>query len=94
MDMNLFKDKKREVVASLQRYASQELGCELGDIQAGHLLEYFLKEIGPFAYNQGVEDAKAYFANKVEDLAGTCFEEGLTYWHKGAPGSRQVRRKP
>jgi uncharacterized protein (DUF2164 family) len=94
METDLFKDKKREVVASLQRYVSQELDCELGDIQAGHLLEYIMKEIGPFAYNQGVEDAKAYFASKVEDLAGTCFEEGLTYWHKGAPGSRQVRRKP
>jgi len=93
MNPNFTKVQKAEIIGSLQRYASEELDCELGDIQAGHLLEYILKEISPFAYNQGVEDAKGYVAAKVEELTGTCFEEGLTYW-KSASGARQIRRKP
>lgn len=94
MSSRLSKEQKAEIVASLQRYASKELDCELGEIQAGHFLDYILKEIGPFAYNQGVEDAKTFLTSKMEDLTGTCFEEGLTYWHKASPGSKQVRRKP
>lgn len=94
MNLTIPKQQKADIVASLQRYASTELDCELGEIQTGHLLDYILQEIAPFAYNQGIEDAKAFFATKVEDLTGTCFEEGLTYWRKTTPGARQVRRKP
>lgn len=94
MNSNLTKEQRAEIIASLQRYASAELDCDLGEIQAGHLLEYVWQEIAPFAYNQGVEDAKAFLSTKVEDLAGTCFEEGLTYWRRSAAGTRQVRRKP
>ncbi|TDU69345.1 uncharacterized protein (DUF2164 family) [Prosthecobacter fusiformis] len=93
MIANLTKEQKAEVISSLQRYTSKELDCDLGDIQAGHLLEYILKEIGPFAYNQGVEDAKGYLASKVEELTGTCFEQGLTYWNASS-GGRQIKRKP
>lgn len=94
MNAHLTKEQKTEVLASLQRYVSAELDCEIGDIQANQMLDYILREIGPFCYNQGVEDAKAFLTSKVEDLPGTCFEEGLTYWHKTSPGVRQVRRKP
>lgn len=93
MSTTLTKLQKAEIIDSLQRYTSKELDCELGDIQAGHLLEYILKEISPFAYNQGVEDAKEYFASKVEELTGTCFEQGLTYW-KSSSGAAQIKRKP
>lgn len=94
MMVTLHNDQKAEIIVSLQRYVSAELDCELGEIQAKQLLDYILQEIGPFAYNLGVEDARAYLASKMEDLAGTCFEEGLTYWRKPAQGTRQVRRKP
>ena len=49
-------------------------------MKARFLLDYIMKEIGPFAYNKGVKDAEAYFRGKVEDLSATCFEDGLTYW--------------
>lgn len=93
MTLNLSKDDQAAALHSLQRYLREELDLEASELQAGFLLEYFLKEFGPFAYNQGVEDAKQFFLAKAEDLAGTCFEEGLTYW-KEAPGAKQVRRKP
>ncbi|HYF35101.1 MAG TPA: DUF2164 family protein, partial [Prosthecobacter sp.] len=45
-----------------------ELDCGPGNIQAPHLLDYTLKEIAPFAYNQGIEDAKTFLTAKLEDL--------------------------
>jgi len=94
MPLTLPTEQRAEILASLQRYAATELDSDLGNIQATHLLEYILKEIAPFAYNQGIEDAKAFLTSKLEDLPGTCFAEPLTYWHTPAPGARQVRRKP
>ena len=93
MSASLTKEQRSEIIVSLQRYTSKELDLEIGDIQAAHLLDYVVKEIGPFAYNQGVEGAKAFIAAKVEEVTGTCFEQGLTYW-KASSGARQIRRKP
>jgi uncharacterized protein (DUF2164 family) len=87
------KEQKAELIDSLQRYFQEELDSRLSEIQAGFLLEYFLKEIAPFAYNQGVEDAQKYFLAKTEELTGTYFEEGLTFWKDRDGKSRTVRRK-
>ena len=88
------KEQKAEIVSSIQRYFAENLDSELSEIQAGFLLEFFVSEIGPFAYNQGIEDAQKYFIRATEDLPGTCFHEGLTFWRSQKGAGRAVRRKP
>lgn len=80
MSIELTKEEVAAVIPSLQRYAREELETELSEMRAKFLLEYILKEVGPFAYNRGVADAEAYLRARVEDLPGTCFEPALTYW--------------
>ena len=80
MAIELGKEESKEVIASLQRYCREELELELGEMRAKFLLDYILKEIAPLAYNQGVKDAEEFMRGRIEDLPGTCFEEGLTYW--------------
>lgn len=86
MPIELDKTETKEVVFSLQRYfreeLDQELDQELGEMRAKFLLDYILQEIAPLAYNKGVGDAEAFLRGKIEDLSGTCFEDGLTYWTK------------
>jgi uncharacterized protein (DUF2164 family) len=86
------KEQKAELIASLRRYLAEELDRDISEMQAGFLLEFVIKEIAPFAYNQGVEDAQKHFLRAVEDLPGTCFQEPLTHW-KSRP-TRGVSRKP
>jgi len=82
MAIELSKEEEATIVPSIQRYFREELEQDLGEMRAKLLLDYFLKEVGPLAYNKGVSDAESYFRAKVEDLSGTCFEVGLRYWHK------------
>jgi uncharacterized protein (DUF2164 family) len=82
MPIELDQQETKEVVASLQHYFREELDEEISEMRAKFLLDYILKEIAPLAYNQGVKDAELYFRGKIEDLSGTCFEAGLTYWLK------------
>ncbi len=93
MPLSLSKAEKAEAVLSLKRFMEESLEVEVSDLQAGFLLEYFFKELGPFAYNQGVQDSKAQLLRLAEDLSGTCFEEPLTCWKPQGSG-REVRRKP
>lgn len=82
MNVQISKEETGQFVASIQKYIREELDHEIGELQAKLLLEYFLKEIGPFAYNQGVRDAEDYLRLRIEDLQGTCFQQGLTYWRQ------------
>lgn len=91
MDTPFSKDQKAEIVSSLRRYFAENLDGDLSEMQAGFLLEYFMNEIAPFAYNKGVEDAQKYCLRMTEDLPGTCFQEPLTHW-KSRNGT--ARRRP
>jgi len=82
MAIELSKQEIKEMLPSIQRYFREELEEEISEMRAKFLLDYFLKEMAPLAYNKGVRDAEMYFRAKIEDLSGTCFEEGLTYWQK------------
>ena len=81
MAITFSKQEIEEIVPSLRKYFKEELEQEISEMRAKFILDYFLKEIAPFAYNQGVKDAESYLRAKVEDLSAVCFEEGLTYWH-------------
>lgn len=48
---------------------------------AGLRLDYFLKEIAPLIYNEGVAPAQRYSFEKAEDLTGSLFEEEFGYWY-------------
>ena len=87
-------EQKTDILSSLQRYFHENFDTELNDLQADLLLDYITREIAPFAYNRGVEDARAYFAARLDDLPGVCFAEGLTYWDAKPGAARGVRRKP
>jgi uncharacterized protein (DUF2164 family) len=82
MPVEFNKQETHDVLSSLRKYFQEELEMEISEMRAKFLLDYILTEIAPFAYNQGVKDAETYFRGKIEDLSGTCFEEGLTYWLK------------
>jgi uncharacterized protein (DUF2164 family) len=73
------------LVASIKRYAAENLDGEIGDLKAGLLLEYCLEEIGPSIYNQAIADAQSYFTGRVADLEGVCHEAEFGFW----PRSRQ-----
>jgi uncharacterized protein (DUF2164 family) len=73
------------LVASIKRYAAENLDEEIGDLKAGLLLEYCLEEIGPSIYNQAIADAQSYFTGRVADLEGVCHEAEFGFW----PRSRQ-----
>ena len=86
MEIRLPPDTLKQMRASVQRYAAEALGEEMGDLKAGLLLEFVLKEIGPSIYNQAVADAQAFLQGRLADLEGVCYVEEFGYW---PPGQRR-----
>ena len=82
-------DTTRQIQASIKRYFEEHMDEPIGDLKAGLLLDYCLKEIGPSIYNRAIADARTYFEGRLNDLEAVCYEKEFTYWApKGKPQAK------
>ena len=84
MAIALSAEARKQAVASIKRYCAENLELKVGDLKAGALLEFFLKEIGPTLYNSAIADAQAYLRDRLSDLEGVCYEPEFVYWPKSS----------
>lgn len=89
MAITLVPDAKKQAMASIKQYVEKNFDQDIGDLQAGLLLDYFLKELAPSVYNQAIQDAQHYFQERASDLEGVCFEREFGYWRDGGNGPRR-----
>lgn len=82
MTIELTKEDRAQAVASIERYFRENMEEKIGNIAASALLGFFLEEIGPSIYNQGVADAQERIQARVSDLDFEVHEEAFGYWRK------------
>jgi uncharacterized protein (DUF2164 family) len=82
MTIELSKEDRQQAIASIERYFREERDERIGNLEAGALLEYFLGEIGPSVYNQGVLDAQEKIQARVADVDFEVNEAEFGYWKK------------
>lgn len=80
MEIKLEKDSEKKLVASIQRYVSENLEAEIGELQSSLFLQFCIEEIGPAIYNKAISDAQAYMQDRALDIENTCFAPDSTYW--------------
>ena len=68
--MELSKEEKDLAIREIQDYFLNERDEEVGILQAMLLLDFFLEKLGRLVYNKGIEDAKSYMEDKLEDIYG------------------------
>jgi uncharacterized protein (DUF2164 family) len=68
MEIKFSKEQKQEIIESIQHYFHQERDDEIGELAAELMLDFFLKQIGPHFYNQGVQDAKEMTLEKMMSM--------------------------
>jgi uncharacterized protein (DUF2164 family) len=70
-----FTREEREIMCrKIQLYLREELGQEVGQFDAGFLLDFFAGEIGTFFYNRGLYDAQAILETRLENIAEAIYE--------------------
>lgn len=82
MAIELPKETKERLVASIKRYFEEALERQIGDLKASLLLDFILKEMGPSIFNQAIADAQARMSEMVDEIDGTCYEPEFGYWKK------------
>ncbi|MDX2471782.1 MAG: DUF2164 domain-containing protein [SAR324 cluster bacterium] len=66
--MNLTDRNKEDIILKFQKYFEAELDYDLGNFDAGFLLDFVAEKLGPYFYNQGLSDARAVLVSKMEDV--------------------------
>lgn len=91
LNIELTKPARAAAIASLQRYAEENLSEPLGNLPAGLLLDFFIEEIGPVIYNKAIADAQARMQQHVVDLNGELYGDEFQYWPR-TDAKRRNRR--
>jgi uncharacterized protein (DUF2164 family) len=84
MTITLSDNARKHSIASITRYFAQELDQDVGELKAGLVLDFFLKEIAPAVYNSAIADAQTYIRDRLVDLEGVCSVPEFAYWPKSA----------
>lgn len=82
MSLTLSDADRQAAIASLRRYADQELEAPLGDLRAGLLLDFVLDELGPSIYNRALADAQRELAARLADLDIELGKEEFPVWRR------------
>ena len=61
-------EQKAQIIYKIKHYFNKELGEEIGQFDAEFLLEFFLKEIGSYFYNRGLQDAQGVMDSQMDGL--------------------------
>lgn len=62
------REHKLEIVSSIQDYFQTERFEVIGDLAAENLLDFMLKELSPYVYNQAISDVRTMIEQKMGSL--------------------------
>ncbi len=74
MRIRLSDDRRAALLRSIKQHFADNFDEEISDFRADELLDFFVRELGPPVYNQGVRDASSYLQEKLGDIEGEVYE--------------------
>jgi uncharacterized protein (DUF2164 family) len=76
LTIKLAPDRRARLTSRLQLLVSKEFDTTLSDFQAQQVIDLMLTTLGPEVYSQAVEDVRAHFQAKLDDLSGEVYVDG------------------
>ena len=74
MRIRLSAERRAVLLDAIRQHFAEEFDDEVSDFRAEGLLDFFVRELGPPVYNQGVRDAARFVPGKLRDIEGEVYE--------------------
>ncbi len=74
MRIRLSPERRATLLRAIKGHFSEHFDEPLSDFRADALLDFFVRELGPPVYNQGVRDASSFIQDKLGDIEGEIYE--------------------
>jgi uncharacterized protein (DUF2164 family) len=78
MRIRLSAERRALLVRAIKAHFQTEFDEQLSDFRALALLDFFVRELGPPVYNQGVRDVTKFIQEKLGDIEGEIYEREPT----------------
>ncbi|NLY74724.1 MAG: DUF2164 domain-containing protein [Firmicutes bacterium] len=59
------REQKTQIISLIQQYFREERDEEIGNLAAELLLDFIIKQIGPYLYNQAIDDVQTVITQKT-----------------------------
>ncbi len=67
-EIEFTREEKDAIVLQIKDYFLKELDREIGQFDAEFLLEFFIRQIGPYFYNKGLLDARTILQHHIDNI--------------------------
>jgi uncharacterized protein (DUF2164 family) len=67
------EERRTYLIERLRGFYLEEFDEELSSFRAERLIDHMLEIVAPQVYNQAVQDARAFFQRKLDDLDGEVY---------------------
>jgi len=74
MRIQLSDARRAHLIDAIRAQYRLDFDEDLSAFRAEALLDFFVRELGPPVYNQGVRDAAGFVQEKLLDIEGEIFE--------------------
>ncbi len=74
MRVRLSDERRALLLRAIKQHFVEHFDEPVSDFRATALLDFFVQELGPPVYNQGVRDASAFIQAKLGDIEGEIYE--------------------
>jgi uncharacterized protein (DUF2164 family) len=78
MRIRLSTERRALLISAIKAHFVTEFDEQLSDFRAQALLDFFVRELGPPVYNQGVRDVTKFIQEKLGDIEGEIEEHEPT----------------
>jgi uncharacterized protein (DUF2164 family) len=76
--MRIDPERRGHLVDAVRGFWLEEFDEELSPFRAEKLLDFVVQALGPQVYNQGVQDARKFLQERLDDLDGEVYEPDTT----------------
>ena len=67
---DLTDDQKAQGIEAIKVFFAEERDEDLGDLASMLILDFICETFGPYFYNIGLNDAKGFVMDKLDDIYG------------------------
>ncbi|CAG7616362.1 DUF2164 domain-containing protein [Paenibacillus allorhizosphaerae] len=68
ISIKLPKEEKEQIINSVKNYFEEERSETIGDLGAEQIIDFMMKELGPYIYNKAISDARALVNEKMNQM--------------------------
>lgn len=66
--IKLPKEQKAEIIQNVQAFFEEERSEQLGELGADQLIDFMIKELSPYIYNQAIADSRKLIGEKMNQM--------------------------